>query len=173
MRFSSKVTSAKEALFVGHEPRYAYELHGDEWNDSGRWRISLSALDRYLDTRLLEQRFGSSIDGFVFCFEIADFEKWGEVFKKSAGYTSYRPKRREVWSVGQLRWSNVKDLPIDDQLQALSLAIEQAVLRVETMHRKPKDFAYAAFAAAVTTLLHVAPVDELRATPRSDSILGR
>ena len=171
MRFSSRLTIGKEAVFVGREPVHAHEVHGDEWRDSGRWKISMQALDHYLDSHLSEHTFGSSIDGFVFCFEIADFERWGDLFKASADYTSYRPKRREVWSVGQLRWSEVKDLSAEKQLTALLSAIEQAILRVGIKRRKPKDFAHADFAAAVKALLETAPVEKLQAVPRAGAIV--
>src|SRR5262249_15520691 len=117
MIFRTKITSAKEVLFVGGE-------HGNarapsDWLQAGRWRVSMSAVDAYLTERLRETSFGTSVVQFVFCFEIADFELWGSFFEASASYTSYRPKQRSVWSVGQLRWSDVKDLPISYQLRTL------------------------------------------------------
>jgi hypothetical protein len=109
--------------------------------------------------------FGGSIESFAFCFEIADFENWGDFFRASAEYTSYRPKSKEIWSVGQLRWTAVQYLPPADRLGALRGAVQEAILRIGAKRRKPKDFAYAAFAAEVDAFLEQAPGDALLAKP--------
>jgi len=125
----------------------------------------MSSLDIYLTDRLGDKSFGGSIDRFVFCFEIADFEKWGEFFTCSANYTSYRPKSKEMWSVGQLHWAEVKDLSASDQLVALRRALQTAIYRIGQKARKPKDFVYVAFASTVEALLQDAPVELLSAKP--------
>jgi len=76
MKFRTLVSSGKEVLFVGHERGNA--TLPEEWLAKGRWKISMVAFDSYLSNHLAEATFGSSIDGFLFGFEIADFEKWGE-----------------------------------------------------------------------------------------------
>lgn len=98
MKFRTVITSGNEVLFVGHE--CGNSKPAAAWLNTGRWKISASALDAYLERRLETMSFGTSIDGFVFCLEIADFEEWDEFFRTSTAYTSYRPKTREVWSVG-------------------------------------------------------------------------
>ena len=123
------------------------------------------AFDAYLTEQLKGQSFGSSIDGFVFCFEIADFELWGEFFRASANYTSYRPKRKEIWSVGQLRWTDVKGLRADDQLRALRDTLQVAIRRVGMKRRKPRDFDYLAFASCVDAILSQATEEALSAKP--------
>ncbi len=163
MKFRTKVTSGNEVLFVGHERGNAKPA--DAWLSVGRWKISIQALDAYLNTRLNGKSFGSSVEGFVFCFEIADFENWGDFFRATADYTSYRPKSKEIWSVGQLRWTTVQHLPPTDQLGALRGAVREAILRIGEKRRKPKDFAYVAFATEVDTLLEQAPEGSLIATP--------
>ena len=155
MKFRTVITSAKEVLFVGRERGNARPK--DAWLATCRWKLSMSALDAYLTERLMGHSFGQSIEGFVFCFEIADFEHYGAFFRSSADYTSYRPKRREIWSVGQLRWTNVKDLPAHDQLRALRVAVQTAILRIGQKKRKPKDFAHVAFASTVEALLEQVP----------------
>src|SRR5215813_9392469 len=140
MKFRTVITSGKEVLFVGHERGNAKS--SEAWLSPGRWKISISALDAYLSEKLETKSFGSSVGRFVFCFEIADFENWGKFFGTSATYTSYRPKSKEVWSVGQVRWSEVKDLEISDQILALRGAIQAAIKRVGARPRKPKDFAF-------------------------------
>jgi hypothetical protein len=161
MKFRTVVSSGKEVLFAGHErgnSRYA-----EDWLTTGRWKISMSDLDAYLTERLEEKSFGSSIDRLVFCFEIADFEKWGDFFRASANYVSYRPRTKEIWSVGQLRWTDVKDLKASDQLGAVRAAMQVAILRIGEKPRKPKDFAYGAFAKTVKALLDQAPEEALQA----------
>jgi hypothetical protein len=122
-------------------------------------------LDAYLNERLEAKSFGTSVDRFVFCSEIADFEKWDEFFQTSTAYTSYRPKRKELWSVGQLRWSDVKDLQPSDQIQALRVSLQAAIHRIGTKPRKPKDFAYLEFAATIETMLAEAAEELLMAKP--------
>jgi hypothetical protein len=108
MKFRTVINSGKEVLFVGGERGNSQPA--DAWLSSGRWRISMSALDIYLNEELRRESFGHSIDRFVFCFEIADFDMWGKFIEASANFTSYRPKTKEIWSAGQVRWSDVKDL---------------------------------------------------------------
>jgi hypothetical protein len=163
MKFRTKVTSGNEVLFVGHERGNAKSA--DAWLGVGRWKISIQALDIYLDTRLDGKSFGSSIESFVFCCEIADFENWGDFFRASADYTSYRPKSKEIWSVGQLRWTTVQYLSPADQSNALRGAVREAILRIGTKRRRPKDFAYVAFAAEVDAFLERAPENALLAKP--------
>jgi len=163
MKFRTVITSGKEVLFVGSERGNSRSTN--DWLAAGRWKISMPALDSYLTQKLEGHSFGNSIDGFVFCFEIADFELWGTFFQSSAEYTSYRPKSKEIWSVGQLRWTDVKDLPPHDQLQALGAAVQTAIQRIGGKRRKPKDFAHMAFASVVEGLLQQAPEEAFVAKP--------
>lgn len=163
MKFGTVISSGKEVLFVGHER--GNSKPAEAWLAGGRWKISMSALDEYLSKGLHDRSFGSSINRFVFCFEIADFEKWGATFAATADYTSYRPKKKEIWSVGQLRWTDVKDLDAKDQLRALRGAVKTAIHRISTKPRKPKDFECIAFATDVEALLEMAPEGILLARP--------
>ena len=163
MIFRTKITSATEVLFVGGELGNARA--SSDWLQTGRWKVSMPALDAYLSERLRETSFGTSVVQFVFCFEIADFELWGAFFKESASYTSYRPKQSAVWSVGQLRWTDVKDLPASSQFVMLRSALQASILRIGSKARKPRDFRYADFAAAVELHLAEAPEELLTAVP--------
>lgn len=163
MRFRSIISAGVEVLFIGHEKGNARPP--SDWLLPGRWKISTDALDKYLTESLKNKSFGSSIDTFVFCLEIADFEKWGTLFLTTANYTSYKPKRKEIWSVGQLRWSDVKDLDIKEQLHGLRISMKSAIFRVDTKPRRPKDFNCAEFAAAIDALLEVVPENLLAAQP--------
>lgn len=128
----------------------------------------MPALDLYLTERLEPQSFGTSITRFVFCFEIADFENWGAFFEANAERTIYKPKSKEIWSVGQIRWADVKDLTASEQLQALRAAVQTAINRIGTKKRKPKDFTYLAFALAVDELLVNASLEVIIAKPAID-----
>lgn len=128
----------------------------------------MPALDLYLTEGLEAESFGKSIARFVFCFEIANFETWGAFFQASAEYTSYRPKSKEIWSVGQVRWEDVKDLAASGQLQAIRAAVQTAINRIGTKKRKPKDFAHIAFASTVDALFEKAPLDILTAKSAVD-----
>jgi len=163
MRFRTVVCSGKEVLFVGQER--GNSKSAEDWLTTGRWKISMSALDAYLTERLEEKSFGRSIDRFVFCFEIADFEKWGDFFRASENYVSHRSRTKEIWSVRQLRWADVKDLKASDQLRALRATIQLAILRIGEKPRKPKDFGYGALAKIVEALLDQAPEEALIAKP--------
>ena len=163
MKFRTVITSDKDVLFVGRERGNAQPA--ETWLASGRWKISIPALDLYLTEGLDVQSFGKSIDRFVFCFEIANFENWGPFFQTSADYTSYRPKSKEIWSVGQIRWEYVKDLSASEQLQTIRAAVQAAIHRVGTKKRKPSDFRYKEFAVAVDALFETASLDNLAAKP--------
>jgi len=163
MRFGTRIASGKEVLFVGHER--GNSRPASDWLSPGRWKISISELENYLSRSLEQCDFGTSIERFVFCFEIADFELWGKSFSETAEYVSYRPKSKELWSVGQVRWSDVKDLEPAGQLAALQKAIHTAIARIGRKPRKPKDFQYDRFASEVAALLARAPINELIARP--------
>jgi hypothetical protein len=163
MKFQTIISAGREVLFVGHEAGNSKPV--EAWLASGRWRISKAAVDTYLSNRLEAHSFGDSIDRFVFCFEIADFERWGAWFEATADFVSYKPKKKEIWSVGEVRWSDVKDLAAMDQLRVLRAAIQTAIERVGSKKRRPKDFDHPAFALAVEKLLEQASEDMLAAKP--------
>ncbi len=165
MIFRTLVSSGKEVMFVGRERGDSQSLDGWVVPVVG-WKISISALDEYLTENIKSLSFGSSISKFVFCFEIADFEKWSKYptlgFTVTANFTSYRPKKKEILSVGQIRWSDVKDLDATSQLQALRNAVKSAIHRVGTKKRKPKDFDNIAFADTIDILLEKASIKQLQ-----------
>jgi hypothetical protein len=161
MEYRSVIASGKNVLFAGREHEYP---EAQTRQEPGRWRISIPALDAYLNGALTERSFGASINRFVFCFGLADPETVPS-FQATAHYTVYGYKEKEVWSVGQLRWTDVKDLAPGDQLRELRAAIRAAIERIGTRKRMPKDFRHIAFASAVDSLLRKAPLDTLVAGP--------
>ena len=161
MEYRSVIASGKNVLFAGRENEYP---EAQTRREPGRWKISIPALDSYLNEALAEQSFGFSITRFVFCFGLADL-KAAPSFQTTAHYTNFGRKEKEVWSVGQLHWTDVKDLAPADQLRELRIAIHAAIARIGTRKRIPKDFHHMAFASAVDILLRKAPLDTIVARP--------
>ena len=151
MRFRIQIRSGKEVLFVGSEKGNSRPL--SDWNEPGRWKLDSRKLELYLSEHLDKESFGESVECFVFCFDIADFELWGDVFRVTADYSSYRPKSKEYWSRGQLRWSDVKDLCPEEQLGVLREAIVESIARDSLRPRKPKHFSFEKFAFKLSELL--------------------
>jgi hypothetical protein len=116
-----------------------------------------------LNEDLAPLSFGASIDQFVLLLEVADFQAWGEgaAFTGPEGFTRYKHKTREVWSVGRLDWTEIQDLPARRQLHAYEGALVSAIKNVEQAKRKPRDFNTEAFALAVATRLRCAKVSQL------------
>jgi hypothetical protein len=56
MKLRTVITSGKEVLFAGHAR--GNSKPADAWLSSGRWRISMRALDLYLTEGLEAQSFG-------------------------------------------------------------------------------------------------------------------
>ena len=152
MKFKTAVSSSKEVLFVGHERGNA--RRPEEWvRETGRWRINIAAFDHIVDTSLDGHSFGKSIEYFIFGFDIGELDAYREWFRATANYTSYRPKKKELLSVGQIHWSNTKDRSPKEQLEALRSTVNSAILRIGKKQRKPKDFDCVGFAGAVDAVV--------------------
>lgn len=163
MRFRIHICCGKEVLFIGDERGNSRPT--SDWDEAGRWKINLSLLETYLTEHLDKDSYGESVECFVFCFEIADFELWGDFFRSAADYSSYRPKSKEYWCVGQLRWSDVKNHSPDNQLGALRQAIANSIAKCSAKPRKPKHFSFEKFAFKLDELLSKVPVTRLIAMP--------
>ena len=161
MEFETRISSGREVPFVRDERGRKRRPEAE----AGRWKIAIQELSAYLNDQLKEKSFGASINRFVFCFEIADFELWGEFYRETATYTLYRHKFKEIWSVGQLRWSDVKHLTAEEQFQALGTAIQAAIQRIGIKPRKPRDFDYVSIAAIIDDFLARAPIERFVARP--------
>lgn len=160
MRFDIKITSGKEvrrARFSENGLIYFGEAPGE----TGAWQIDMNRLEEYLDTALRDVNCGDSIETFVLGFEIADLAKWGDFFTSMSEYASYRPKMKMVISVAQFNWPDVKDLAPREQFKRLQESLQEAILRIATMKRKPKNFDVHAFAAAVTQALDQFPSQQI------------
>jgi hypothetical protein len=156
MKLRIEITSGYEVLFAGdlRQDRPAY--FGTE-PETGLWRISIPKFQELLSAELSECSFGSSIEEFVFGFEIAELGEWGTWFKKTQDYTSYRPRTKQFVSVGQVEWKDVKDLSAAEQLSHFGAALVTSIECIGTLKRKPKDFDYTALAASVREFLSRCP----------------
>lgn len=152
MKFRIVVTSGGEVVFAGHSQKDRPVYYGAP-PETGLWRVSVSKFESFVARELAPMSFGSSIEEFVFGFEIAELEEWGRWFRETRDYMSYRPKTKTFISVGQLEWKEVKDLPTSAQLSRLGAALLSSVERIAMAKRKPKDFDHAAFAQTIRHFL--------------------
>ncbi|KQV88166.1 hypothetical protein [Pelomonas sp. Root1237] len=164
MHFRTFLKTGVEVLHLGtqHSNGNAWPL--EHWKaNSGRWRLFTPGIDAYLNQRLVERSFGTSIENFILLLEIADFAAWGigVAFAGPTGYSSYKPKTRELRSVGQIDWLDVQMLTPTQQLQAYRTATVSAIQRASEATRKPKDFEFAKFAQAVDEALRGAKVSQV------------
>jgi hypothetical protein len=167
MKFRTAVTASKEVLFVGHER--GNSRSPQDWAlESGRWKIDIALFDELINVALEKHSFGTSIELFVFGFEIGELDAYGDWFQATVDYTSYKPKKKELLSVGQLNWSMIKDLAPREQLEALRRSVISAILRVGAIPRKPKDFDFVAFANTVDTVIAAMAPTSVAAHPASE-----
>jgi hypothetical protein len=152
MKFRIAVTSGDEVVFAGHSQNDRPVYYGAP-PETGLWRVSVPKFESLVAREIASMSFGHSIEEFVFGFEIAELEEWGQWFKETREYISYRPKSKTLICVGQLEWKDVKDLPTSAQLSKLGAALLSSIERIATAKRKPKDFDYAAFALAIRNFL--------------------
>jgi hypothetical protein len=164
MHFRTFLKAGIEVLHLGmqHTESNAWPL--EHWRaNPGRWRLFTPGIDEYLNEDLADKSFGTSIDKFVLLLEVADIASWGVglAFTGPEGYSSYKPKTRELWSVGQLNWPEVQMLTAKQQLQAYRVALVSAIHRASEAKRKPKDFNAEGLAHAVTARLQSVKVSQL------------
>ena len=164
MHLRTFLKTGVEVLHLGMQHTESNAWPIDHWQaNPGRFRLFTPGIDEYLNEDLTSKSFGTSIDKFVLLLEVADFESWGVglAFTGPEGYSSYKPKTRELWSVGQLNWPEIQMLTAKQQLQAYGLALVSAIKRSAHSKRKPKDFNAEEFAHAVSTRLQSARVSQL------------
>lgn len=114
--------------------------------------MDLNEFEDFCAKHLAKVNFGKSIDTFVFGLEIAELQGWGDAFTKTSNYVSYRQKMKALVSVGQIEWSEVKHLALNEQLDVLWEALLTAVDRMDTMKRRPREFDSNALSTAVRVL---------------------
>ncbi len=164
MQFRTFLKTGVEVLHLGGQNWKSNAWPIEHWrSNAGRWRIFTPAIDDFMNEGLAHQAFGTSIKQFVLLLEVADFKAWGEgvAFTGSEGFTRYKHKTHEIWSVGRIDWIEVQDLSSRLQLRAYEQALLQAIDATTRAKRKPKDFDSKAFAEAVTTRLKAAKVSQL------------
>jgi hypothetical protein len=148
MKFRVQTTSGGEVIFAVHS-RQGRPVYYGAPPETGLWRVDVPKFEKSLSDELAQLSFGDSIEEFVFGLEIAELEEWGRWFKETRDYMSYRPKSEQFISVGQVEWKDVKELAVDAQLEQLKIALTVAIERIGTLKRKPRDFDYISFGAAV------------------------
>ncbi|CAN7440845.1 hypothetical protein [Polaromonas sp. LjRoot131] len=164
MRFLTFLKTGVEVLHLGGQHWQSNAWPIDHWKaNPGRWRLFTPAIDAFLNEDLMPRDFGTSIEQFLLILEVADFKAWGEgvAFTGPDGFTRYKHKTREVWSVGRINWPEVQHLPARLQLLAFGQALQAAIANVAVAKRKPKDFATEAFGSAVAARLASAKVSQL------------
>lgn len=164
MHLRTFLKTGVEVLHLGmqHSSGNAWPI--EHWRaNPGRWRLFTPGIDNYLNACLAGETYGTSVEKFVLLLEVADFESWGVglAFSGPEGWTSYKPKTRELWSVGQLAWPEIQMLSAKQQLHAYGAALCMAIRRTTEGKRKPKDFNAEAFADAVAIKLQSAKVSQL------------
>lgn len=162
MKFRIATTSGGEVIFAGH-PRADLPVYYGAPPETGLWCISGVKLEDYIADKLKSRTFGASIEEFVFGFEIAELDGWGRCFRETSDYMSYRPKNKLFISVGQVEWTEVKELSAQAQFRSISDALLFAVERIGAAKRKPKDFDYAAFAISLREILAGCDVSQVTA----------
>lgn len=164
MLFRTFLKTGLEVLHLGGQSWESNAWPSEHWKSNpGRWRLYTPGIDAFLNNELSARTFGSSVDSFLLILEIADFESWGigVAFAGPEGYVSYKPKTRQLWSVGQLNWLEIQHLTAKQQLTAFRNAAAAAIERTSKAARKPKDFNAHAFSEAVSTALEGAKVSTL------------
>ena len=164
MHFRTFLKTGVEVLHLGGQHWENPTWPIEHWqSNTGRWRLFTPAIDDFLNEDLIGRSFGTSVNEFVLLLEVADFEAWGEgvAFTGPQGFTRYKHKTMEVWSVGRIDWKEVQDLPAREQLQAFDKAARFALNKVTEAKRKPKDFDSEALGEAVSRRLRLAKVSTL------------
>jgi len=170
MRYLTFLRKGVEVLELGMQNAESNAWPPEHWRENkGRWRLYTPAIDTHLNQGLLGHSFGTSVEYFVLLLEIADFTSWGPTaFAPPEGRVTYKPSRKELWSVGQLNWLQIQHLTPSQQLREYQQAAIAAIGRISAARRKPKDFAAPEFSNAVATLLESAQVSTLtRAAQRA------
>ena len=164
MHFRTFQKTGVEVLSLGGQQWESNAWPPEHWkSNKGRWRLFTPAIDEYLNETLRSMHFGESVQSFVLLLEVADFKSWGEgvAFTGPEGFSRYKHKTNELWSVGRIDWTAVQDCTAREQLQAYERAFMFAVERAALAKRKPKDFDMQAFSAAVLERLRSAKVSQL------------
>jgi hypothetical protein len=164
MQFRTFLKTGIEVLHLGGQHWQSNSWPMEHWKAStGRWRLFTPEIDHFLNRELTDKSFGASIDRFVFLLEVADFDAWGTgaAFTGPEGFTRYKPKTKEIWSVGRLDWLEIQELPASVQLKAFGEALQFAIAKVSTAKRKPREFDTDAFAEFVRRNLKSAKVSQL------------
>jgi hypothetical protein len=162
MLFKIRITCGGEVKWVGI-PENGPTYYGGPPPQAGSWKLDMVVLENFIESKLVDVTFGASIETFMLGFEIGDLEGWGNFFTSMSNYTSYRPKMKSIVSVGQLNWSDVKDLDERRQFQFFAEVLLLAVARINEMKRKPRDFDVLGFLNKIRSILADCPIANMTA----------
>ena len=103
------------------------------------------------------------MNSFVLLLEVVDFKAWGEgvAFTGPEGISRYKHKTNELWSVGRIDRTVVRDCTTREQLLAYGGALMFAVEKAALSERKPKDFDIQAFSTPVLERIRSARISQL------------
>ena len=152
MKFKILLTVGSEVIIAGRSRKDRPVYYGAP-PETGLWRVDIPKFEEYVAGELELLSFGNSVEEFVLGLEIAELEEWGHVFKDTRNLTSYRPKNKQLLSVAQIEWQDVKELSVEVQLIQLGTALVSAIERIGTLQKKPKDFDYVSFSDAIQAIL--------------------
>lgn len=164
MRFSIAVKKGGEVRFAGEDPAKRTVYYGAP-PETGMWYISLVKLEDYVYSKIKNSTFGQSVEDFIFGFDLAELEEWGNFFTSKKDHVGYHPKDKQIVAVGQLDWAQVKELTPTEQYRALASTLTSSISRISSLKRKPKDFDLSGFSEAIQTALDNCPLDLVQETP--------
>lgn len=111
--------------------------------------LRVKQIEDMIQAAISTKSFGSSIERYVFGFEISDTSE-GFTFEGTRGYVSYRPQTRTLVSVGQADWPEIRFLSATEQLDIFNQLLLDSIDRAASARRKPRDFDFKAFRLAMS-----------------------
>lgn len=111
-------------------------------------------LEKFVNTKLKKQTFGSSIETFHYGFEIypyeSDLKMW---FDKTKSIRKYSPKNKYLLSVGQIDWNIFKNLNDKERFNIVAQSILDSIDRLDSLKKKPKEFNILEFRDEINNIL--------------------
>jgi hypothetical protein len=98
----------------------------------------LKEIEKFINNKLVDETFGSSIDDFFLGYEIADPKGKLKHYKETANLRRYG--KRYILVVKQFDYRDLKDRSPIEQFIILKTKILEAVSDIQKLNRKPKDF---------------------------------
>lgn len=101
----------------------------------------LNDLEEFINNRLAGKTFGESVRNFQIGYEIFDFNgQFASFYKMSENLMKYGAKYKRLLFVKQINYPSIEKLDGKEQYQILKTKILEAILDIEKLPKKPKDF---------------------------------